>query len=175
MQIRHPTLIYLHRTNQSKQFTKITSLYLSPSFIIFFPLMEPPSKKSIVLETSSNTKMETKYEDMLPIMAEKMDVEEFVSELCKGFSLLADPERDLITAESLRRNSGILGIQGMSKEDAEGMVREGDLDGDGALNQTEFCVLMVRLSPEMMEDAEIWLDKAISSQQLCNHNHSSLP
>ncbi|ESQ39307.1 hypothetical protein EUTSA_v10001678mg [Eutrema salsugineum] len=137
--------------------------------------MEPPSKKSIVLETSSNTKMETKYEDMLPIMAEKMDVEEFVSELCKGFSLLADPERDLITAESLRRNSGILGIQGMSKEDAEGMVREGDLDGDGALNQTEFCVLMVRLSPEMMEDAEIWLDKAISSQQLCNHNHSSLP
>ncbi|KAL0739791.1 hypothetical protein Bca4012_081304 [Brassica carinata] len=118
--------------------------------------------------------METKYEDMLPIMAEKMDVEEFVSELCKGFRLLADPERDLITAESLRRNSRVLGIEGMSEEDAQGMVREGDLDGDGALNQTEFCVLMVRLSPEMMEDAETWLEKAIS-QELNNHNHSSLP
>ncbi|KAF2604028.1 hypothetical protein F2Q70_00028908 [Brassica cretica] len=118
--------------------------------------------------------METEYEDMLPIMAEKMDVEEFVSELCKGFSLLADPERDLITAESLRKNSRVLGIEGMSKEDAQGMVREGDLDGDGALNQTEFCVLMVRLSPEMMEDAETWLEKAIS-QELNNHNHSSLP
>ncbi|KAF3576534.1 hypothetical protein DY000_02028354 [Brassica cretica] len=116
--------------------------------------MEPPSKKPFVLETST-TKMETKYEDMLPIMAEKLDVDEFVSELCKGFSLLADPERDLITAESLRRSSGILGIEGMSKQDAESMVREGDLDGDGALNQTEFCVLMVRLSPEMMKDADL--------------------
>ena len=118
--------------------------------------------------------METKYEDMLPIMAEKMDVEEFVSELCKGFSLLADPERHVITAESLRRNSGVLGIEGMSKDDAEGMIREGDLNGDGALNQTEFCVLMVRLSPEMMEDAETWLGKAIS-QEIRNHDHASLP
>ena len=133
--------------------------------------MEPPSKKPFVAAT---TKMETEYEDMLPIMAEKMDVEEFVSELCKGFSLLADPERDLITAESLRRNSRVLGIEGMSKEDAQGMVREGDLDGDGALNQTEFCVLMVRLSPEMMEDAETWLGKAIS-QEIRNHDHASLP
>ncbi|EOA28618.1 hypothetical protein CARUB_v10024839mg [Capsella rubella] len=131
-----------------------------------------PTEKSMILE--STTKMETKYEDMLPVMADKMDVEDFVSELCKGFSLLADPQRDLITAESLRRNSGILGIQGMSKEDAEGMVREGDLDGDGALNQTEFCVLMVRLSPEMMEDAQTWLEKALT-QELSNHNHSSLP
>ncbi|CAH8386981.1 unnamed protein product [Eruca vesicaria subsp. sativa] len=47
------------------------------------------------------------------------------------------------------------------------MVREGDLDGDGALNQTEFCVLMVRLIPQMMEDAETWLEEAIS-QELCN-------
>ncbi|CAH8266191.1 unnamed protein product [Arabidopsis lyrata] len=133
-----------------------------------------PTGKSMILETTTTTKMETKYEDMLPVMAEMMDVEEFVSELCKGFSLLADPERDLITAESLRRNSGILGIQGMSKEDAQGMVREGDLDGDGALNQTEFCVLMVRLSPEMMEDAETWLEKALT-QELRNHNLSSMP
>ncbi|XP_010506673.1 PREDICTED: calcium-binding protein KIC-like [Camelina sativa] len=132
-----------------------------------------PTEKSMILEETT-TKMETLYEDMLPVMAEKMDVEDFVSELCKGFSLLADPQRDLITAESLRRNSGILGIQGMSKEEAEGMVREGDLDGDGALNQTEFCVLMVRLSPEMMEDAQTWLEKALT-QELSNHSHSSLP
>ncbi|CAF1701474.1 calcium-binding protein KIC-like [Brassica napus] len=134
--------------------------------------MEPQSKKSCIRETTA--KMETKYEDMLPIMAEKMDVEEFVLELCKGFSLLADPERHVITAESLRRNSGVLGIEGMSKDDAQGMIREGDMDGDGALNQTEFCVLMVRLSPEMMEDAETWLEKAIS-QEIRNHDHASLP
>ncbi|KAL0720245.1 hypothetical protein Bca4012_034844 [Brassica carinata] len=68
--------------------------------------------------------METKYEDMLPIMGEKMDVDEFVSELCKGFSLLSDPERDLITAERLRRNSSILGIEVMRKEDAEARLQK---------------------------------------------------
>ncbi|KAL9385276.1 hypothetical protein Peur_022286 [Populus x canadensis] len=104
------------------------------------------------------------YQDLLPVMAEKLDVKAFVSELCGGFRLLADPEKGLITSESLRRNSALLGMEGMSKEDAEAMVREGDLDGDGALNETEFCVLMVRLSPEMMQDAETWLQKALEKE-----------
>ncbi|XP_021280371.1 calcium-binding protein KIC [Herrania umbratica] len=112
--------------------------------------------------TPSTTTSE--YEDLLPVMAEKLDVDAFVSELCGGFRLLADQERGLITPESLRRNSAHLGMEGMTKEEAEGMVREGDLDGDGALNQTEFCILMVRLSPGMMEDAETWLQKAIDQE-----------
>ncbi|XVF72988.1 hypothetical protein PTKIN_Ptkin12aG0165200 [Pterospermum kingtungense] len=111
-----------------------------------------------------STTTTTEYEDLLPVMAEKLDVEAFVSELCGGFRLLADQERGLITPESLRRNSALLGMEGMSKEEAKGMVREGDLDGDGALNQTEFCILMVRLSPGMMEDAETWLQKAIDQE-----------
>ncbi|KAH7519452.1 calcium-binding protein KIC [Ziziphus jujuba] len=106
----------------------------------------------------------TEYEDLLPVMAEKLDVDNFMSELCKGFQLLAEPGRGLITAGSLRKNSALLGMEGMSKEDAEAMVREGDLDGDGALNETEFCILMVRLSPGMMEDAEAWLEKAIDQE-----------
>lgn len=106
----------------------------------------------------------TEYEDLLPIMAEKLDVESFVTELCKGFQLLADPEAGLITSGSLRKNSALLGMEGMSREDAEAMVREGDLDGDGALNETEFCILMVRLSPGMMEDAEAWLEKALDPE-----------
>lgn len=32
------------------------------------------------------------------------------------------------------------------------MIREGDLDRDGALDQMEFCILMVRLSPKLMEE-----------------------
>jgi len=104
------------------------------------------------------------YEDLLTVMAEKLDVETFVAELCGGFRLLADPKKGLITSESLRKNSGLLGMEGMSKEDAEAMVREGDLDGDGTLNEMEFCILMVRLSPQMMEDAEEWLQKALDEE-----------
>ncbi|XP_019154410.1 PREDICTED: calcium-binding protein KIC-like [Ipomoea nil] len=104
------------------------------------------------------------YQDLLPVMAEKLDVDAFVAELCGGFRLLADRDTGLITTKSLQRNSALLGMEGMSKEDAEAMVKEGDLDGDGALNQTEFCILMVRLSPEMMEDAETWLDKALQTE-----------
>ena len=47
----------------------------------------------------------------------------------------------------------------MSKEDAESMVRHGDLDGNGKLNETEFCIVIVRLSPGMMQDAGPGLTK----------------
>ncbi|KAB1219685.1 Calcium-binding protein KIC [Morella rubra] len=116
------------------------------------------------MEDNTKTMMASEFEDLLPVMADKLDVEAFVAELCKGFRLLADPERSLITPESLRKNSGLLGMEGMTKEDAEAMVKEGDLDGDGVLNETEFCILMVRLSPEMMEDAEAWLEKALDQE-----------
>ncbi|KAI3796485.1 hypothetical protein L1987_39156 [Smallanthus sonchifolius] len=104
------------------------------------------------------------YQDLLPVMAEKLELATFMEELCGGFRLLADETIGLITPESLRKNSRFLGMEGMSKEDSEGMVMEGDLDGNGFLNETEFCVLMVRLSPEMMEDAEVWLEKAIEDE-----------
>ncbi|KAL5538866.1 hypothetical protein UlMin_043563 [Ulmus minor] len=123
----------------------------------------PTGRKKKTTNTTTATAT-TVYEDLLPVMAEKLDVESFVSELCKGFQLLADPEKGLITSESLRRNAGLLGMEGMSKEDAEAMVREGDVDGDGALNESEFCILMVRLSPGMMEDAEAWLEKALDQE-----------
>ncbi|RWW75844.1 hypothetical protein BHE74_00016109 [Ensete ventricosum] len=106
------------------------------------------------------------YEDLLPVMAERLEAEQFVSELCGGFRLLAEPGRGVITPESLRRNAAALGMAGMTAEDAAAMVREGDMDGDGALNEKEFCVLMVRLSPEMMADAEAWLEKAIEREVL---------
>ncbi|KAB1999006.1 hypothetical protein ES319_D12G130500v1 [Gossypium barbadense] len=116
------------------------------------------------MENKGRTTTKNEYEDLLPVMAEKLDVEAFVSELCGGFRLLADEDRGLITAESLKKNSALLGMEGMSEEEAWDMVKEGDLDGDGALNQTEFCILMVRLSPRMMEDAETWLEKAIDQE-----------
>lgn len=52
----------------------------------------------------------------------------------------------------------------MSKEEAEDMVREGDLDGDGKLNETEFCILMLRLSLGIMEEAQAWFHKALQQE-----------
>ncbi|PON39031.1 Parvalbumin [Trema orientale] len=126
--------------------------------------MEHSNQTQKKKNTTTTTTTATEYEDLLPVMADKLDVENFVSELCKGFQLLADPEKGLITSGSLRKNSAFLGMEGMSKEEAEAMVRQGDLDGDGALNETEFCILMVRLSPEMMEDAAAWLEKALDQE-----------
>ncbi|KAH7686880.1 Ca2+-binding protein (centrin/caltractin) EF-Hand superfamily protein [Dioscorea alata] len=126
------------------------------------------------MATTGQEEQGLEYEDLLPAMAEKMEAEEFISELCGGFRLLADPVRGLITPESLRRNAALLGVIGeMSIGDAEAMVHEGDLDGDGALNETEFCVLMVRLSPSMMGNAEAWLDKAIARELAANTKPSA--
>ncbi|XP_071735892.1 calcium-binding protein KIC [Rutidosis leptorrhynchoides] len=116
---------------------------------------------------------EKSYQDLLPVMAEKLELTTFMDELCGGFRLLADEKIGLITAESLMKNSRILGMESMSKEDAQGMLEEGDLDGDGLLNETEFCILMVRLSPEMMEDAEMWLEKAIEDEIMIKAGTSS--
>lgn len=122
------------------------------------------SSSSMDQHHDTSSRVDEGYEDLLPVMAQKLDVEVFVAELCSGFRLLSDTAKGLITAESLRRNSALLGMEGMKEHEAESMVREGDLDGDGALNEMEFCILMVRLSPGMMEDAEAWLQKAIDEE-----------
>ncbi|KAA8549193.1 hypothetical protein F0562_000877 [Nyssa sinensis] len=79
-------------------------------------------------------------------MAERLGGEGLIDELCKGYRLLMDGEKEVITFESLKRNSALLGLQDLRDDEIQSMVREGDLDGDGALNQMEFCVLMFRLT-----------------------------
>ncbi|KAL9232400.1 hypothetical protein vseg_007515 [Gypsophila vaccaria] len=93
------------------------------------------------------------FVDFLGTMEEKLGGEELISELCKGFELLKDGEKGVITFESLKTNVGLLGLQDMSDEDIRGMLREGDYDGDGVLCEMEFCVLMFRLSPHLMDFA----------------------
>ncbi|KAK8941570.1 Calcium-binding protein PBP1 [Platanthera guangdongensis] len=93
------------------------------------------------------------FEDFLPVISDRLGGEGLIAELCSGFRLLMDPARGLITFDSLKRNAALLGLDGMGDDELRGMLREGDLDGDGALSQMEFCVLMVRLSPELMDES----------------------
>ncbi|KAF9588257.1 hypothetical protein IFM89_008669 [Coptis chinensis] len=97
-------------------------------------------------------------------MAQKLGGEGLIGELCNGFQLLMDRDKGVITFESLKRNSAMLGLQGMSDDELLGMLNEGDMDGDGALNQMEFCVLMFRLSPELMEESERCLEDALQQE-----------
>lgn len=104
------------------------------------------------------------FEDFLPSMAERLGAEGLLGELCKGFRLLMDPRRGLITLESLRRNSAALGLAALDDDDLREMLREGDIDGDGALNELEFCVLMFRLSPELMDGSRRLLQEALGEK-----------
>ena len=92
------------------------------------------------------------FQDYLPSMMERLGDEGFIGELCNGFRLLMDGERGLITFESLKRNCILLGLSDMRDDEIVCMLSEGDLDGDGALNQVEFCILMLRLSPGLMDN-----------------------
>ncbi|KAA8526066.1 hypothetical protein F0562_007834 [Nyssa sinensis] len=79
-------------------------------------------------------------------MAERLGGGGLIDELCKGYRLLMDGEKEVSTFESLKRNSALLALQDLRDDELQSMVREGDLDGDGTLNQMEFCVLMFRLT-----------------------------
>ncbi|XP_027344159.1 calcium-binding protein KRP1-like [Abrus precatorius] len=104
------------------------------------------------------------FQDFLPVMANKLGGDGLIDELCNGFNLLMDSGKGVITFESLKRNSALLGLQEFSDEDLHSMLVEGDFDGDGALNQLEFCVLMFRLSPELMEGSKLWLEQVLQQE-----------
>ncbi|XP_015162395.1 calcium-binding protein PBP1-like [Solanum tuberosum] len=83
------------------------------------------------------------FEDFFPSMVEKLGAEGFLKELSNGFRVLMDEEKEVITFESLKKNSELLGLKdNMSDDEVMCMLSEGDLDGDGCLNEMEFCVLM---------------------------------
>lgn len=104
------------------------------------------------------------FEDLLPVMANKLGGEGLINELCNGFQLLMDKDKGVITLDSLRKNAALLGLQDMKEDELESMMREGDLDRDGTLTEMEFCVLMFRMSPELMEESWFWLDEALQHE-----------
>ncbi|KAK2997064.1 hypothetical protein RJ639_045653 [Escallonia herrerae] len=110
------------------------------------------------------SKNQSQFQDFLPIMADKLGGDGLIGELCNGFQLLMDCEKGVITFDSLKNNSALLGLQDLTDDDLLGMLKEGDFDGDGALSQMEFCVLMFRLSPDLMEQSQALLEQALQQE-----------
>ncbi|KAK4344542.1 hypothetical protein RND71_034718 [Anisodus tanguticus] len=63
-----------------------------------------------------------------------------MDEQCHGFWLLMDVSIGLITFESLKRNTILMGLHELRDDELVCMLAEGDLDGNEALNQMEFCL-----------------------------------
>jgi len=80
----------------------------------------------VSIRDSAFTIME-EFKDFLPIMAEKLGESDFMAELCNGFRLLADIRLGLITLESLKRNSALLGL-----DPPNGFSGVGDDGGGGS-------------------------------------------
>ncbi|KAL8237816.1 hypothetical protein R6Q59_018897 [Mikania micrantha] len=110
---------------------------------------------------ATNNNNQSQFHDFLPLMADKLGGDGLIDEMCNGFRLLMDGDRGVITFDSLKKNASLLGLQDLSDADLLSMLREGDFDGDGALSQMEFCVLMFRLSPELMDQSEFLLEEAL--------------
>ncbi|XP_057466533.1 calcium-binding protein KRP1-like [Actinidia eriantha] len=110
------------------------------------------------------SKTQSCFEYFFPIMANKLGGDGLIGELCNGFRLLMDADKGLITFDSLKKNAAVLGLQDLTDDDLRNMVREGDLDGDGALSQMDFCVLMFRLSPDLMEQSQFLLEAALHQE-----------
>ena len=102
---------------------------------------------------------EVDFQDYFPSMLEGLGAQGFMMELCNGFRLLMDCDKGLITFESLKRNMVLLGLQEMRDDELVCMLMEGDLDGDGAMSQMEFCILMFRLSPGLMDGSKQWVEE----------------
>ncbi|KAK2996929.1 hypothetical protein RJ639_014981 [Escallonia herrerae] len=109
-------------------------------------------------------KSSDEFQDMLPVMADNLGGEGLIRELCNGFRLLMDRDKGVITFESLKKNSALLGLQDLRDDELVSMIREGDTGGDGALDQMEFCVLMFRLSPDLMQESEALLEHALQRE-----------
>ncbi|CAL5200483.1 unnamed protein product [Lathyrus oleraceus] len=110
------------------------------------------------------------FEDLLPVIANKLGGEGLMKELSNGFELLMDKDKGVITLESLRKNSALMGLEDLKEDEVVSMMREGDVDGDGELSEMEFCVLMFRLSPQLMEESWSLLRQALQNEV---NNHDS--
>ncbi|MCD7451017.1 hypothetical protein HAX54_009381 [Datura stramonium] len=74
------------------------------------------------------------FEDFFPSMVEKLGGEGFLKELRNGFRVLMDEERKVITFESLKKNSELLGLKDNMSDDEMAQMEGEDIDLNGSIS-----------------------------------------
>eukprot|EP01070_Trichotokara_eunicae_P005105 Trichotokara_eunicae@DN4340_c0_g1_i1.p1 len=75
------------------------------------------------------------------VMTEKMADRDPQEEMLKAFRLFDDDDTGKITLKNLRRVAKEIGAD-VTEEEMQEMIDEADRDGDGAINEDEFCRIM---------------------------------
>lgn len=83
-----------------------------------------------------------KFPDFLNLMVRKMRETDTEEELIEAFQVFDREGNGLITAQELRHVMTNLGEK-LSAEEADEMIREADVDGDGQINYEEFVKMML--------------------------------
>ncbi|KAI8027325.1 Calcium-binding protein PBP1 [Camellia lanceoleosa] len=137
---KHPTSLYIGNNQNwlplhcaGNNGNKDTLLYLLSVTKEDDPVSKPfayPSGTLLLCQVVAS-----EFYDLLPIMADKLGGEGSIKEFCNGFRLLMDGDKGVITFNSLKRSDALLGLQELRDDDMREMLREGNFDGDVALNQ----------------------------------------
>ncbi|KAH9514077.1 hypothetical protein Btru_030156 [Bulinus truncatus] len=98
----------------------------------------------LVQDANVNTKSEIDFNEFLEIVIDKQgDTRDIYEDIIKGFNMFDFDSTGSISLEKLKRACNLAGIKFTQKE-LEEMMEEADLNGDGAVDQTEFIQIMLQ-------------------------------
>ncbi|KAI5680213.1 hypothetical protein M9H77_01440 [Catharanthus roseus] len=115
---------------------------------VIHSLNERPTKEEVqemINEVDGDGSGTIHFEDFLNIMATKMKENNVVEELKEAFKVFDRDQDGFISANELRNVMINLGER-LTDEEAEQMIREADLDGDGLVSYDEFVRMMMASS-----------------------------
>lgn len=96
----------------------------------------------MIREVDSNNSGNISFDEFLKLMVSKLIKSECDEDLIEAFQVFDREGNGLISAQELRHVMTNLGEK-LTPEEADEMIREADVDGDGQINYEEFVKIML--------------------------------
>ncbi|KAL7752820.1 hypothetical protein RI367_001823 [Sorochytrium milnesiophthora] len=97
--------------------------------------------KKMIAEIDKNGSGSIDFGEFLELMTGKMAERDSREEILKAFKLFDDDNTGKISFKNLKRVAKELG-ENLTDEELQEMIDEADRDGDGEINEDEFCRIM---------------------------------